>query len=108
MIMMLRDDLVLELFANPDNPPDWIEGLDIENAEYEFCNEDGCAYLPIIDKPSSAFSQAKYRLRENGSPDPNNALAFALRAKGIAPNASFKNVDELIQFLKGRIIQDCN
>jgi len=31
MMLMLRDDPVIEVFDSPDNPPDWIEWIDIEN-----------------------------------------------------------------------------
>ena len=41
MMVMLRDDQVIELFDSVDNPPDGIEGIDIENGEYQFCDERG-------------------------------------------------------------------
>ncbi|MCL6501942.1 MAG: hypothetical protein K6T86_04600 [Pirellulales bacterium] len=28
MMLVLQDDGTLELFAGPDQPPDWIEGID--------------------------------------------------------------------------------
>ena len=31
MMLILRDDPVIEVFASPDNPPNWIEPIDIEN-----------------------------------------------------------------------------
>jgi hypothetical protein len=39
MMIMLRDDQVIEVFDSPDDPPSWIEAIDIENGEYQFCEE---------------------------------------------------------------------
>jgi hypothetical protein len=44
MIFILRDDLVLEVFDTSDNPPNWIEPIDIENEEYSFCDDHGQRY----------------------------------------------------------------
>src|SRR5262245_55512294 len=41
MVIMLRDDPVIEVFDSPDAPPNWIEWIDIENGEYQFCKIKG-------------------------------------------------------------------
>ena len=54
MMMMLRDDLVLELFDDPRTPPAWIEGIDVETGmEKNGRIENRAALGAIIMMPST-------------------------------------------------------
>jgi hypothetical protein len=63
MMIMLRDDQMIEIFRSADAPPSWVEAIDIENEE---CN---VVFRVISDhvfaRASSPFS-GFHRLR--GSP----------------------------------------
>lgn len=63
---MLRDDAVIEIFDSPDRPPDWIEGVDVENGEYEFCDDRGQRYVGVITRSSSWWRQPEFELRPEG------------------------------------------
>jgi hypothetical protein len=39
MMILLPDDLVLETFDSPINPPNSIEWIDVANKEYAFCDD---------------------------------------------------------------------
>ena len=92
---MLRDDRVIEIFDSPNSPPDWIEGMDIENQEYQFCDDIGQIYVGQISKPSTAFRQASWSLQPYGKPDIRNLEELINKAETIEPNDQFPNIETL-------------
>jgi hypothetical protein len=99
MMIMLRDDAVIEIFESPDDPPDWIEGIDIENGEYQFCDERGQRYVGVITCPSTVFRQPEFQLHPEGKPELRNVLALIDRAKAIEHNDRFPSLEALRQHL---------
>ena len=95
MIIMLRDDAVIEVFDSADNPPDWIEGIDIENGEYQFCDDRGQPYVGVITRPSGWHKQPEFLLRPQGAPELRNVLDLIERAETIEPNDRFPNLEAL-------------
>jgi hypothetical protein len=95
MIIILRDDPVVEVFDSPLCPPDWIETIDIENCEYQFCSDTGQRYVGKITKPAGFIRQAEWRLHPEGEPDIKNALALIDAAQEIEPNARFPDIESL-------------
>jgi hypothetical protein len=102
MMLILRDDPVIEIFDSPDNPPGWIEAIDIANNEYQFCDDDGQRYVGVVTRPSSWFRHPLYELKPAGSPDPANALALVDRAVAIEPNHRFDDLAALRRYLLDR------
>ena len=102
MMLILRDDPVIEIFESPDNPPDWIEAIDIENNEYQFCDDDGQQYVGVITRPSSWARLTLYELKPVGSPDLANALTLVDRAVAIEPNHKFDDLAALRNYLLDR------
>ena len=94
-MMILRDDAVIEVFDAPSQPPNWIEGIDIENAEYQFCDDTGQRYVGEIIGPSGFLQHAKWRLRREGPRDIRNALDLIAKAKLIEPNERFPDLETL-------------
>ena len=94
-MIILRDDPVIEVFESPLTPPDWIEGIDIENGEYQFCSDTGQRYVGEITKPSGFFRQAEWCLRPEGEPGIMNALALIDAAQEIEPNDRFPDLESL-------------
>ena len=95
MIIMLRDDQVIEVFDSPDNPPGWIEGIDVENGEYEFCDDRGQRYVGIMIQPSSWGRQCEFALHPEGTPELQNVLDLIARAETIEPNDRFPDLKAL-------------
>jgi hypothetical protein len=102
MMILLRDDPVIEIFDSPDNPPDWIEAIDIENNEYRFCDDDGQQYFGVITRPTSWFRLPHYELKPVGSPDVANAVALVDQAVAIEPNHKFADLAVLRSYLLDR------
>jgi hypothetical protein len=102
MIIMLRDDQVIELFDSHERPPSWIEGIDIENGEYQFCDDRGQPYVGVIIQPSGIFRQAEFRLQPQGTPDIKQALALIDQAKELQPNDRFSDLNALRNYLTSR------
>ena len=102
MMLMLRDEPVIEIFDSPDNPPGWIETIDIENNEYQFCDDDGRRYVGVIARPSGWFRPPLFELKPVGSPDLANALALVDRAIAIEPNRRFDDLAALRRYLLDR------
>ena len=98
-MIILRDDPVIELFDSPDNPPNWIEAIDIENKEYQFCDEYGQRYVGVITRPSSFLRAAHFELRPEGTPDLKNALSLIDNAELIERNERFARLAALRQYL---------
>src|SRR5687767_13985867 len=82
MMLILRDDLVLETFKSPDQPPDWIEWIDIENEEYQFCDDSGQRYRGRVTSDLSWW-----RIEPIATPDRQLALALIDRDVDIERSA---------------------
>ena len=102
MMLILRDDPVIEVFASPDNPPNWIEPIDTENEEYSFCDDNGQRYAGLITQPAGWFRPAVFVLRPVGAPDMANAIALVDRAVAIEPNDEFTDLASLRSYLVNR------
>jgi hypothetical protein len=78
MILMLRrDDQVIETFDSPENPPSGIEWIDVENGEYTFCDDRGQMYEGRYDHSGVLFFRHEaWHLVPMGKADPNNAMAI--------------------------------
>lgn len=79
MMMMLRDDLMIELFDDPSSPPSWIEGVDVEGKEYAFCDVSGQRYEGRIIEPGTLLRQPRFQLEAVGSADRAHALSLVKR-----------------------------
>lgn len=102
MMFILRDDSVIEVFASSDNPPHWIESIDIENEEYSFFDDNGQRYAGIITQPAGWFRPAVFVLRPLGAPDMANAISLVDRAVEIKPNDEFADLASLRSYMVDR------
>ena len=91
MMLILRDDPVIEVFASADNAPNWIEPIGIENEEKCFCDDNGqrCAGL-ITSLPGGSDLLSLFSVR--WGPDMANAIPLVDRAVGIEPNDEFTDL----------------
>jgi hypothetical protein len=102
MMFILRDDPVIEVFDDPQKPPNWIEVIDIENREYQFCNDQGQRYVGVITGSSGWVKQPGFILKPEGDPDLKNALDLIDQAEMIEPNVRFSNLMELREYITNR------
>lgn len=81
-MLLLRDDRVLETFQSPGDPPDWIEWIDVQNNEYEFCDEDGQRYrgTPRVRRH---WRDREWELVREGAAEVGNALSLVERAVAV-------------------------
>jgi hypothetical protein len=103
MMIMLRDDPVIEVFDSPENPPSWIEAIDVENEEYKFCDDQGQRYVGRITPASTWRRQPEFVLRPEGVPELKNVLDLIERANVIEPTERFPDLDSLRKYLTIRI-----
>ena len=96
---MLRDDPVIEVFSSPDTLPNSIEGIDVENGEYLFCDERGQKYVGEVTRPSGWFKSEEIRLRPEGAPSISNVLELIDRAELIEPNDQFPDLESLRRYV---------
>ena len=99
-MMMLTDDRVLEVFESPQNPPDWIEAIDIDNREYRFCDDRGQRYVGIITERIGWLSTGKFELRSEGRAELRNALELVDQAVSIKSNTAFADLASVRQHLQ--------
>jgi hypothetical protein len=90
-VLVLQDDGTLELFAGPDQPPDWIEGIDAGNGACQFCDEPGQRYAGVVYK-QRWFGPPQWELRPHGQADVKHALALIDRAARLEPNDVFPHL----------------
>jgi hypothetical protein len=99
MILMLRDDQVIQIFDFPPTVRDGIEAIDIENHEYQFCDQNGQRYVGVITEKIGWFRSGNFELRPEGTPDIKNALLLIDSATALEPNEKFPDLDALRAFL---------
>lgn len=99
-MLILRDDLMLETFESPDNPPDWIEWIDVENNEYAFCSDSGQRYRGELVGPGGFFKSEEWRLVPDGEPALAHALGLVNRATAVdSRRCSFPDLPSLREHL---------
>lgn len=96
---MLRDDQILEIFDSPSSPPNWIESIDIENEEYQFCDNEGQRYVGVVTQRGDWRKTQKIELQPVGFPALLNAVSLVDRALQIETNEQFKDLPSLRQYI---------
>jgi hypothetical protein len=97
MMIVLRDDRVIEVFDSPEAPPNWIEWTDIENGAYRFCDEKGQRYVGVVIHSKGWFKQPTFTLRPEDTPNPKNVLDLIDKAELLESNVHFPNLASLPQ-----------
>jgi hypothetical protein len=81
MLLALDKEGELYLFASTADAESWLETIDIENGEYEFCSDRGQRFLAEVSSPVTAFRGGAFFLRPEGLFDPHLPSSFAKRAR---------------------------
>lgn len=103
MILAIDADLWLHVFEAEEEVYRKIEAIDIENHEYEFCDDVGQRFIPRIVLPVTTFRNGTFKLIPDGEKDLNITLSFLSRAKGMANRyKGIASLDSLRTYLEQR------
>ena len=81
MILAIDTKAVLYLFDSEDQVVTDFEAIDVENKEYEFCDDAGRRLDAEITKPVTRFRGGAFRLVSYGTPDRDLPIQFFRRAR---------------------------
>jgi hypothetical protein len=99
MMLMLRDDQVIEIFETPSTPPNGIEAINIENQEYQFRDHNGQRYVGVVSEKIGWLSSGNFELRPEGTPNIKNALSLVDSAVSLKTNERFPDLEALRAYL---------
>lgn len=100
MIIVLDAESLLYLFDSIDEIVSEFEAIDIENGEYEFCDESGQRYEGRITSPVKTFKAGAFVLKPIGEPDADIPISFVERASSLDRACQgIKSLDEVKEFL---------
>ena len=96
VIVLEKDDGSLFLFDSISDAEAAFEAIDVENGEYEFCDDAGQRFVAEIVAPVRAFRAGSYRLHPSGSPDKELVSHLVARASCLVrAGAGIQSIDEL-------------
>jgi hypothetical protein len=97
MILVLETNgSLLHLFSSATEAESQLEAVDIENGEYEFCDDTGQRFIVESIEPVTTFRAGSFRLRPDGAPDRTVVGTFLLRARSLErPCGGVRTLDDL-------------
>jgi hypothetical protein len=97
MILVLETNgSLLYLFSSALEAESHLEAIDVENSEYEFCDDTGQRFIGEIIAPVTKFGAGSFRLKPDGAPDRAVAASFVSRARSLDQTCNgIKSLDDL-------------
>lgn len=83
MLVLETNGSLLHLFSDATEAESHLEAIDIENAEYEFCDDTGQRFVGEVVTPVTTFRAGSFRLRPDGAPDRAVVTSFLSRARSL-------------------------
>jgi hypothetical protein len=84
MILALETNgSLLYLFSSVAETKSDLEAVDIENNEYEFCDDTGQRFVGKVITPVSMFGAGSFHLKPDGIPDRKVVASFLSRARSL-------------------------
>jgi hypothetical protein len=83
MLVLETNGNLLSLFSSVADAESDLEAIDIENNEYEFCDDTGQQFLGEIIAPVTMFCHGNFRLKPDGQPDKANVASIVFRARSL-------------------------
>ena len=104
MLLALDTDRELYLFATPGEAEAALEVIDIENDEYDFCDESGQRFTAKITSPVTTFQPGAFQLAPESEPDAALPFTFWASARHLAqPCGEILTLDDLSVRLHAKI-----
>jgi hypothetical protein len=87
---------LLYLFSSAAEAESHLEAIDIENNEYEFCDDTGQRFVGNVTKPITKFGAGSFNLKPDGKPDKAFIASFLSHARSLDQSCNgVKNLDDL-------------
>ena len=86
MLLVIDRDNNLSIHASVRNAEGHLETIDVEDGEYQFCDETGQPYIGEVLKPVGKFSSGQFRIVPHGAPDSTLPLSFISRSTDYRSN----------------------
>ena len=102
MILVLYDDLAIGVFGSAAAAVKDLEGIDVMNDEYSFCDDAGQRYVGSVTRQEGWLRHEEVALQPEGKPDTANALALLDRAMRMEPNDMFADIESLRRHIVSR------
>ena len=83
MLVLETNGSLLNLFSSGADAESHLEAIDIENGEYEFCDDTGQRFVGEIIAPVTKFHAGNFRLKPDGVPDKAVIASFLFRARSL-------------------------
>ena len=83
MLVLETNGSLLHLFSSATEAESHLEAIDIENGEYEFCDETGQRFVGEVIALATTFRTGSFRLRPDGVPDRAVVWSFLARARSL-------------------------
>jgi hypothetical protein len=80
MLLVIDRDNCLSIYGSLPDAAAHLETIDVEDGEYQFCDEHGQPYVGEVLKPVEKFSGGEFRIVPYGAPDARLPAAFVARA----------------------------
>jgi hypothetical protein len=104
MLLVLDTDRELYLFSTIAEAETWLEAIDIENEEYDFCDESGQRFGAEITFPITGLGSDAFRLVPQGERDMSLPLTFWASACHLARSSGeIMTLDDLSTRLQAKI-----
>jgi hypothetical protein len=96
MLVLEINGGLLHLFSSAAEVESYVEAIDIENGEYEFCDDSGQRFVGEIIQPTGLFRSGRVRLAPVGVPDQTLVASFVSRARTLERRCDgFQTLDDL-------------
>ena len=96
MLVLETNGRLLYLFSTAREAELHLEAIDIENREYEFCDDAGQRFSGEIIVPVTTFGAGSFRLRADGKPDRAVVRALLARAHSLERSCDgIRTLDDL-------------
>jgi len=83
MLVLETNGNLLHLFSSVSEAELHLEAIDIENQEYEFCDDAGQRFIGEITAPVTVFRSGSFHVRPEGLPDRTIIESFLNRARSL-------------------------
>ena len=96
MLIVLDTDMILNLYASPEEAEKHLEAIDIEGSEYEICDKGGQRYVGKILSPITVWRSGTFRLEPEGWPSLANLSSIISRAQSLDRTyGDYRTLDDL-------------
>jgi hypothetical protein len=96
MLLVLDRDNCLDLFESVEAAEKELETIDIENKEYEICDDTGQRFVGDVLAAATTFGAGRFRLVPAGPPEAALPFQIVTRAQLLGgPLNDLKNIEDL-------------